>query len=738
MLVLAASTALSSFLSYLETALAADRANAAWSSVDTQLDAAATALGTRLTATAEPARTLAAELAPVLASEPDPQERAIAAARALCSAVRGTWAPEAAACEGTAEGGAADRVELGVWLIPDGGAPFARRMRRGPAGPELLGDDADLSLRPDSLAYQEALVRPEGWASFPATATEPWTAQYTVPLYDTAGIAIGAVHSRIGWEDLTALVRTLELGRTGYAFVLSRTGELIGHPRVEPTAEGMSIARYAIDPRDPELARAGELARRGERGFLNHQNPSSGEPERISWRPLADAAWSVMAVSSHREVVGESLQERRLEFGRTFSHMLVAYAAFAAAIALLQPSFATTAWCHSLAWSAVTVVATTSLWKVGSVEDPELAGNVRIFDQAALTQYLRAQEEKLFGESIDHEQALRRIPTGVFLQSLEFESANNARVTGIVWQRLPLALPEGAAGVIFPEAVEADVREIYTRDIEEHGGKVGVLKGWSFVLTVRERFDFARYPFDTKDVWLRMWPMQFDASVVLVPDLESYATMAPGDQPGLDSDFVSAGWNPVGTFFQYREQSYSTDFGNRLYTGRQGFPELNYTLSVRRAFMSTFVSDLIPLLVVAGLLFGVLRTVTANLDAAGRTGFDFTNVLGACSGVAFVVVLGHIQLRTALGGQPTTYLECYYFVMYGMLLMVGINAWHTVTPDGPAYVRWEDNLLARLAFWPTITTAIMLATLVYFYPSQDESSGAARAQAPIADPAPAE
>lgn len=734
LVLLAASTLLSGFLGSFQEQLAEERATAAWQRLDDRVEQASAALEERLVSAAEPAQRLADVLGPSLAAEPDPQARHRVAAKALCEAAGGVWTEAAESCgAGNSPTTSRDaQPELGVWLLADGGPPLALRMRAGADGPERLGDDAALSLEPSVLAYQEGLIRPLEWATYPATASTHWTAQFAVPLYDADGKAIGMSFSRLGWDDLTTLVRAVELGRTGYAFVLSRSGELIGHPQVDRSAEGVSIASFALDSGDSALARAGERARRGEEDSLLREAPGSGELERLCWRRLEGSAWSVMAVSSQREVVGVSLQERRLEFGRSFSYMLVAYTAFAAALALLRPSFTVSAWCHSLAWSAVTMVATASLWTVGGGDATVEDRGVRIFDHAGLSQYLHAQERKLFGEAALLGATLERIPTGIFVQSLEFESANNARVTGMVWQRLPLDFDLANAGVIFAEAVEAEISEAYTRDIVEHEKKVGVLRGWSFRITVRERFDFARYPFDNKDVWLRMWPAQFDQAVVLIPDLEAYGNLDPGRTPGLDADFVRAGWNPGATFFQYREMNYSTDFGNRLHTGRQGFPELNFTLSVRRAFISTFVSDLIPLLVVASLLFGVLRTITRNHEVAERTGFDFTNVLGACSGVAFVVVLGHIQLRSALGGQPTTYLECYYFVMYGMLVLVGLNAWHALALDGPRYVDWHDNLAPRLGFWPVISSAILVATLAYFYPTQEETETAPAPRAAVA------
>ena len=34
--------------------------------------------------------------------------------------------------------------------------------------------------------------------------------------------------------------------------------------------------------------------------------------------------------------------------------------------------------------------------------------------------------------------------------------------------------------------------------------------GWYFDVTVRQAFDYSKYPLDTQDVWLRLWHKDFD------------------------------------------------------------------------------------------------------------------------------------------------------------------------------------------------------------------------------------
>ncbi len=119
----------------------------------------------------------------------------------------------------------------------------------------------------------------------------------------------------------------------------------------------------------------------------------------------------------------------------------------------------------------------------------------------------------------------RQVPTGIFLQSLEFTSSNNVDLTGYLWQSYP-ACGAGAIdpecddpleqGVIFPEAISASLEEAY-RAVEGDREIVG----WYFEVTLREPFEYSRFPLDRQVVWLRIWHKQFHRDIVLTPHLDA-------------------------------------------------------------------------------------------------------------------------------------------------------------------------------------------------------------------------
>ncbi|MDP2308909.1 MAG: hypothetical protein Q8P18_23000 [Pseudomonadota bacterium] len=750
------------YLTDTTTALRVRKEASAWQAADDVLAEASSTLTAEMDVRAQVAQAIASRVQAGMATAESPAALEALVDGSLQAAASAAGAPEA-----------------GAYLTPIDGARYARRFRSAPDGSLGHVDEAETYTRPGNDAWHVPLTDGEGWLTFTGDAEEGWFAQYSVPIYrpaaDVDAVAVGVVFVRYPWDAIESSVSALHLGETGYAFVITPSGELVGHPRAGRSAAGLTVSALAKRLEDPHLSVVGDRAHRGEDAFIDRLDPSSKQLERLSFAPLASSGWSVVAVAAHRETVRTEVSEQRAALHISGCGLLVAYLAMGAAVSLLGLSRGWLIWVHAIAWTGTMLLGTTLLWVsgVGALDDP--TDGVRITDISGLNHYLDRKEQEMFpaleaestataaaATSIVHGASMAavpsstalpaaeagaasrpgevgriiQIPTGVFLQSLEFASANNAMVTGVAWQRFPLDVPEGLEpGLIFPEAVgDSSIEAHDPRPIFTAGVKTGMLYRYSFALTLRERFDFRRYPFDTKDVWLRMWPKAFDENVVLVPDLGAYTFIDPARLPGLDLEFVPAGWRPLRTYFQYREVSYSTDFGNRAYAGTESFPELNFTLDVRRAFVSTFVSELIPLLVVACLLFGVLRTLTSDVGRIDLTGFNFTNVLGACSGLVFVIVLGHIQLRTALAGQAITYLEWYYFILYVLLVLIGVDAWMVISPQPWKIIAWGDNLLARLAFWPALTTAVFVATMAYFYPQAPSVRGAGEPTEVVSDP----
>ena len=373
---------------------------------------------------------------------------------------------------------------------------------------------------------------------------------------------------------------------------------------------------------------------------------------------------------------------------------------------------------HGRLWSAAILTTLICMAGIAWVLSYSMNyGGIYNFEEVVLNN--RAMPSKVimaYRDAVDSEPI--SVPTGIFVQSAEFSSANNVTITGFVWQTYDDSMPDWLQrdendqepGFIFPESEQTDVEFRYRRPAAD-----GWTYGWYFSAVLRQEFDYRKYPFDLENVWIRMWHNEVGKNVILVPDLHSYYTLVPEWRPGLEfQDFVLEGWNVSDTYFSYRKNIYNTNFGIEGYTGNQKFPELYFNIELTRSFLNAFIMNFIALSVAAVLLYAVLFTIRTRKKKLGLLGFNVSGVLGFCAALFFVVILAHTSLRQSLASPTLVYLEYYYFVMYAAFLGVSINA-IVVASDLPhRVIRVGDNLVARLLFWPLLSFALLLATLMIF------------------------
>lgn len=304
-----------------------------------------------------------------------------------------------------------------------------------------------------------------------------------------------------------------------------------------------------------------------------------------------------------------------------------------------------------------------------------------------------------------------RIPTGVFVQSLKFVTATDVQVTGYIWQIYPPDGPDIETGFILPDQVDALVAKMEAREPTTRSDGT-TLQTWYFESTLRQSFEYADYPFDHKTIWIRFWSKDWGASSVLVPHIEGYDDLDAGTTFGLEESIVLGPWSATETFFDYDISDYDTNFGWESDT--REWPELRFNIVVRRRSFAALIVNMLPLFVVASLVFGALMTLTSDPDRRALHGFSTSSIIGAASALFFVVVLAHIRLREQFAGARTIYLEYFYFLMYLVLAGVVVNSYLFATGSGRwlRFVHANDNLLVKTLYWPTLLGGMILTTLI--------------------------
>jgi drug/metabolite transporter (DMT)-like permease len=307
------------------------------------------------------------------------------------------------------------------------------------------------------------------------------------------------------------------------------------------------------------------------------------------------------------------------------------------------------------------------------------------------------------------------IPTGILVQSLEFLNGDNVQVTGYLWQRLGPDLPDDLIpGVVLPEGTKDSYKQSEAYRSEDNGVET---VGWYFETILREPFTYAEYPFDEQDLWVRLWARDFTQNTVLVPDFASYASLEPKSLPGLEKEFVYSGWTPIYAGFSLANQPYSTSFGIRSANQSAGRPEMYFNLILDRNFAGPFFEHMIFAIAVLILLFGLLVLTTDDPDLKARFQLSTAGVLGAASGLLFAVILKHNQLRSVIGSPGVSYIEVIPILLYGVIVVVVVNAILLASPYEVTIVHHRHNLVPVLAYWPVVLGLLFAVTLLVFFRS---------------------
>lgn len=391
-------------------------------------------------------------------------------------------------------------------------------------------------------------------------------------------------------------------------------------------------------------------------------------------------------------------------------------------------------WWLSATVSALLIVVLVNLWvqmnryEPDECQDPDACrdpGKYRDID--ASPQLISAQvvdeflQEKWENQSdivAGKTEPTMKVKTGIFIQSLKFFNSTEVNLSGYIWQRYRNGVQDhikpgaGEIGFILPEQVNSgsdiEPREVYrVRGVDEE------IIGWYFEATLRQPFDYSNYPFDHKTAWVRMWHKQFSRNIVLVPDLEAYESTGLEDIFGIEKTIVLGTWERADTYFDYDLSDYDTDFGIPGYAGLHGFPELRYNFVVKRKFENAFIVYLLPLFLVAALLFAALLTISDKTELSERFGFSVSGFIGAVSALFFVVMLAHIQLREQFAGSGIVYIEYFYILMYALLVAATANTYlFSLRPKRwCGFILYEDNILVKVAYWPVVLGCLILITL---------------------------
>ncbi|MDY7232378.1 cache domain-containing protein [Hyalangium rubrum] len=627
-------------------------------------------------------------------------------------------------------------------------APYCVR-KDGKLSPASLEDDPsyDYTTRsPETEWYHRAKSEGEGWSEpYYDPMTRAILAEHTRPLSAEGGFA-GVAFANYSLKTLTDLVKNLDLGRGGYAFVMTRQGRLLSHPNWTDVVKGRTLQQLASTHDSAELEQISQWVQTPGAGSLSLriEDPMTQGPAWAWCEALSKTGWAMCTVT----VAGSALHgEKGLAKWRlaiVFSVMLFALIGLAMLLKVEQRQQCSL-WILSTASTALLCGAVGYTWHLahkGSLGEAQVPAIISASEVDRLIQENRSRLQE-----VHRRDDLVVVPTGIHVSQIS-SSDKTLSLTGIVWQSYrqeargdaPTGAPVTAkaaggaqgmtvlaaareeapqetadalppsVGVDFPGALSVEMEELFRKEVE--GNQV---IGWSFQLELPEKFDARDFPLDRESIKIDMVPRAFDAPVILVPDLSAYDNIITSALPGVGNAIGLPGWQLEESFFSHVERVINSDLGLRQADLFRDVLTLRFTISARRVFTNPVIGHVLPLVILLFLMFAVLMLSSRREGLMERLGFNASTIIGAYGTFFFIAVLQHVSLRESMGTAQLVYFEWFYILVYVLLLLLSLNALLFSTNSEVGFVLYEDNLWPKLMYGPLTAGGALAATCVWFY-----------------------
>ena len=649
---------------------------------------------------------------------------------------------------------------MGVFYAPDdsGGifAPYgAKRVVRDVSGLEHADDPLDYTLPAseaktgyeDPNRYHVPVRDGESWITpFRDESTGFVIAEYGSRFGDLSSTEPeqgGVLYADFSFDFLEQIVQWLSLRETGYSFMLSPTGTYLAHPVDAYVDEHMRISDRA-ESQSVILSEALAALSRGEQIVLDYPDEVTGRDSLLALESTSQG-WPIGYVVFRDQVFSRSTESKQALMRIALASIALLFFLFLVWSRAYAGSWAGL-WLTSGLLSVLFIGGVGTIWYWHATTPPRLV-SARVNLGDAISAHHQAFEDAKEAGSpfIDDEILESRV--GMQITSVEFATTEVIKVQGIVWQtfhdrgafreEIPIK-----TGLFLPDAIEG------TGLIDSKNAAYGPRRqfqdeqfGWYFNAIFPTEFDFTRYPFDRERVSIRIIPNDLGRGVLNVPDLNNYDTLLPSELPGVHENLSIDGWNVNRSYFNYNVSDPGTEFG-LVNTTLDHTTELAFNVEISRSFIGPFISNMLPLVVIALLLFVAVMITTKMphfvLAIAGRTPALGSGELGSSGSINytgsptygliatmavmaytvslfFAIVLAHARLRGQFPDAGVLYLEWYYFVAYLAVLGVTINAISYAAHVGGGFIHFRENLIPRVSYWPINTGFLFAVTWLSFY-----------------------
>ncbi len=523
------------------------------------------------------------------------------------------------------------------------------------------------------------------------SASRDLLSSYVVPFYNPQdkerNRPIGVVEIMQNLTGIRQLASAFSLHGIGYSFIINESGTYIYHPfedyvhkqisiKEVPNREHQAVAKLLTD---------NFLEDKSSKTFSHTQGASWTYASRI---PETD--W----------IFAMTFREAQLENAKQILKPLLAISAlswFIFIVLIIGISIRHTSIIrkktnvYSLVISVASACTITFLWAHMLAESPRihLINSTPISERAEVDRYITA-----FAKSNANHSDIVSIPTGITIESIEFVDFRNARVSGYCWQKYKKGA-DLAQGVMFSNATESQFQEVYRENKDNFE-----VVGWNFTVTLIQKNDHWRYPFDDQNVVIFLENADLNVDAILTPDSDSYQLLHPESMPGISP--TTKDTLPIRkSLFMYTGQRPVSTLGLTKTSNLRHVPNLAFVIGIKRSIVNPTVFYFIPLITILFCMYFVLLM---------QEKIDRGELIGSYLTLLFTVILLHQVLRGEMQAREMFYIEHFLMATYAVILPVFANVFFE-SKDPP--ITHMTRFL-RIAFWPFTFISWLLSTFYVF------------------------
>ena len=576
-------------------------------------------------------------------------------------------------------------------------------------------DSYDYSVIGDGTAWYTG-VRDNGanWVEpYFAGAAQDWYVDYGIPFYYNTGPNKGKIRGTVTLSFVCSgfnnIVHGLSLGKTGYGLITSPQGTFLAHP-VNEYIGTVNIDSVIKEEKNLDLSKALKAIQKGEIGNVEFYDKKQNDKTLFFYDKIPTSDWGIGLMFYKNDLLNDTtaLNHRYIKIALLLSaFFLILLAIYFNKDFLDRREI----WILSIVSSffVLTNIVLVSYLQHTSNRTRSEIESQPITDIATLHSFVAKQHKR--SDALKIEKAIP-VPTGIYVQRMEFEDSYNLNVGGTIWQKYPLNIVDKVkTGFTLPQmspfAEASYIEESYRKRIEPKEGEDGyLLIGWDFRVTLRLDFNYADFPLDKRHINIEIVPLDNNDHLIFTPDLGSYNFTNPSKKSGLNHKINISGSEVLESYFNYSIESYDADFGYGLKGIFEKVPVLHFNVQLRRKLLNAFVTYLIPIFVVLFMLFILIISTNKSEEKQG--------IIESMAAFSFVLVFSHIDMRKEIVTADLIYIEYFYFATYALIVLATYNLVTYSKPKSTIF-NFNENQVFKALFFPLFYVMILIVTLVKFY-----------------------